>query len=859
MMTVSSRSSFPAPYAPTIGDFVASIGRRYDGNPALVTKPTFRNRITTYSELDQQSARVARYLQRQGVVKGDRVLICAPNSPEWVQVFFGCQKAGVVVVPLDVRTAPAFAAAVARLTEAKLAVLASPTARLVDVVGLPSISLERLESELPPESDLPESPCVGPEDLAEIVFTSGTTGDPKGVMLTHRNILSNVASVAQAFPIVPSFRLLSLLPLSHMLEQTVGLLAPLSGGCRIIYPSSRQPSVLFRAMMENAVTMLVAVPQALQLLTNGVEAEVRRQNQEETFRRMLAAAKHLPLGSRRLLFRAVHEKLGGKLARVVCGGAYLDPELARKWELLGVSVLQGYGATEAAPIISGDSPGHRRAGAVGRQFPGVEIRIAADGEILARGPNVFQGYWRNPEATSEALHDGWYSTGDLGQLDADGYLYLKGRKKDLIVLANGQNVYPEDLEAELARHPALKDGVVLGIENDGGNVQVHAVLLLRDRTQAADVVRRANEGLADHQQIQAFTVWPDDDFPRTPTLKVKKAQVVAWLHQMAEASAIAPPPPHGPVPEDPLRRLIANASPIEGAEVRAELSLGGDLKLDSLGRVELLSAIESELGVYVDEAQLTPNTTVADLERLAAAAGERGAPLDFRSWPLHPAAGVAREVLLPLGFFLLLRIFWKIDFEGREHLKGIRTPIIVAANHHFQAGKFGMDPMTAWLALPRRIRRRICTAGEEHAVFDPRLGGFIARLSNAFPISKGGNVRRSLEYMGRLLDLGWSVLIFPEGTLTDGGPLKPLMGGTGLMAVECRSPVVPLWIDVRERSMLQGKNRSWRGALKVRIGAPLFFTPETPYAEATARLEAALKEMSAESRMVPAVLLAPRG
>lgn len=856
-MSLSSQS-LQQDHPLTLGDFVASIGHRYDGNPALVTKPTFRNRITTYRELDQQADRIARYFQRRGVVKGDRVLICAPNSPEWVQVFFGCQKAGAVVVPLDVRTAPAFAGAVARLTEARLAVLASPTARLADVVGLPSISLERLESELLPESDLPEGPRVGPEDLAEIVFTSGTTGDPKGVMLTHRNILSNVASVARVFPILPSFRLLSLLPLSHMLEQTVGLLAPLSGGCRIIYPTSRQPSVLFRAMMENAVTTLVAVPQALELLTNAIEAEIRRGNQEVRFQRMLAFAERLPVGARRVLFRAVHEKLGGKLTRVVCGGAYLDLELAKKWELLGVSVLQGYGATEAAPIISGDSPGRRRAGAVGQQFPGVEVRIEVDGEILARGPNVFQGYWRNPDATSEALRDGWYCTGDLGRLDADGFLYLKGRKKDLIVLANGQNVYPEDVEAELARHPALADGVVVGVERDGGNVQVHAALLLRDPSQAADVVRRANERLADHQQIQAFTIWPDEDFPRTATLKVKKAQVLATLHQMAERGAAVAPAPRGPVPENPLHRLIAKASPIEGAEVRPEQTLGEDLHLDSLGRVELLSAIESELGAYVDEAQLGPSTTVADLDRLVSAAGERGAPLDFRAWPLQPAAAVVRETVVQLGFFSLLHTFWKIEVEGREHLRGIRTPIIVAANHHFQAGKYGMDPMAAWMALPRPLRRRICTAGEEHAVFDPRFGGFVARLANAFPISKGGNVRGSLEYMGRLLDLGWSILIFPEGTLTDGGPLMPLMGGTGLMAVECRSPVVPLWIDVRERSVLQGKNRSWRGALKVTIGEPLFFPAETPYAEATARLEAALKQMSAGSSMVPVALLAPR-
>jgi len=232
---------------------------------------------------------------------------------------------------------------------------------------------------------------------------------------------------------------------------------------------------------------------------------------------------------------------------------------------------------------------------------------------------------------------------------------------------------------------------------------------------------------------------------------------------------------------------------------------------------------------------------------LLAEAHQRGTTSNFVRWPLHAAVGAARELFLQLLKFPAYHLFWRVRVVGRERLAGVETPVMVTANHHFAAGKYGLDPAAAWMALPRPLRLRTCTAGEEHAVFDSKIAGFMARFVNAFPLSKEGNVRGSLEYIGRLLDLGWNVLIFPEGTLTDGGPTKPFMGGTGLLAVEALTPVVPVWIEVERRSLLQGSRWPWRGTFTVYLGTPLTFRPGTSYVEATRQIEAAVPALDPTS------------
>ena len=347
------------------------------------------------------------------------------------------------------------------------------------------------------------------------MFTSGTTGDPKGVMLTHRNLTANVEGITQYITVARSSRLLSILPLSHMYEQMGGLFMTLYSGGSVTYPTSRQPTVLSRTMRERKITTMLLVPQALELLMNGIEREVSRQGKERLWARLLSIAERIPFGLRRHVFRTVHKQFGGKLDLIVSGGAALDGDLGRKWELLGVKVLQGYGATEASPVISNHTMDERRPESTGRPLPNVQVRISEQGEILVKGENVTPGYYNAPEETAKAFEDGWYKTGDLGYFDDDGFLHIQGRIKDMIVLSSGQNVYPQDIQSILARHPSVVDTVVVGLPR-GASVEVHAVLILNDPNAARQAVDWTNSQLAEHQRVRGFTVWPNEDFPRTP-------------------------------------------------------------------------------------------------------------------------------------------------------------------------------------------------------------------------------------------------------------------------------------------------------------------------------------------------------
>jgi len=680
-------------------DMIRDASARFGPSTALSIAQGVRQRRWTYSQLWESSGRVSALLRQHGLEKGDRAIIWSHNCPEWVTAFFGCLRAGVVVVPLDVRSAPDFVGRIVEKTEPKIAFVSRQTSQGLASTGLPALPIEDLEEILEAMASSEGDPSIEADDIAELMYTSGTTGEPKGVVLTHRNLVSNVKATSAMVPVRPSYRLLSLLPLSHMLEQTVGLLIPLHHGASVVYAVSRQPNIIFKTMGVNRVTNAALVPQALQLFMGAIEREVRAQGKERQWRFLLRAASVLPTWARRLLFRTVHRRLGGRLAFMMCAGAYLDPELMRKWSLLGIPVLQGYGTTETSPVITTDTFRQQKHGSVGRVLPGQEVRIAADGEILTRGPNVTQGYWQDPEATIAAFEDGWYKTGDLGDLDDQGYLYLKGRKKDLIVLPNGQNVYPEDIEAVVRKQPGVRDAVVVGLLSDAGDATVHAVFLLESGFQAADLVRSANQNLASHQQIQGFTVWPEDDFPRTHTLKVKKLLVMDFLlgqgrEPEPEARAAEAATQTAPISE--LQRIVSSVCSLPPETLTPEKSLGLDLNLDSLGRVELLSAIEEGLGVYVDEEQLSPATTLHELQALVQAGGGEQT-LPFPAWGRSLWCGVLRVLIQNGVLFPLLRVFYKVTVTGRERLDALDGPLLFAANHNVK-----MDSPLIMMVLPPR-------------------------------------------------------------------------------------------------------------------------------------------------------------
>jgi len=580
----------------------------------------------------------------------------------------------------------------------------------------------------------------------------------------------------------------------------------------------------------------------------GIQRQAEAQGKAELFAKLRRISRHLPMALRRILFTSVHRQFGGRFRYIVSGGAALDPALGEAWRELGVDVLQGYGTSECAPAVTFNRVDRNRLGSVGVPLPGVEVRIGEDSEVLVHGPNVFKGYWENEEATRAVLDDGgWYHTGDLGEFDKDGFLWLRGRKKDMIVLADGLKVYPEDIEDVLAADPRIEASAtplrpviatVVGLEPPGETVHVHAVFLLKDHDAIAAIVRDANTKLSGSQQIRGWTVWPDDDFPTTPTQKVKKRYVVERLLELqrGDRAAEAVASGEGERRLSPVEALVAQVANVPAAAVRPEAQLSADLGMDSLARIDLLGVIEEELGAYIDDAALEPSATVGELERMVEGARDAKRETGIFGWPLNPLVRTFGLLLQESLVWPLVSIFYRVRVHGREKLHRLRGPVLFAPNHclHWDNG-------IILTSIPLGWRWKLAVAAAADDVFGNKLNGFFsAVLADAFPLAREGAIRRSLELLGARLDRDFSVLIYPEGKLTVGGPMQPFKSGTGLIAVGGATPVVPMKLRIKKMSILDRKGWPLRGDVEVVFGDPITFPSDTDPSEATRRIEAAV-------------------
>jgi long-chain acyl-CoA synthetase len=628
-------------------------------------------------------------------------------------------------------------------------------------------------------------------------------------------------------------------------------------GASVVYPVSRQPSVLLRTFKDFKVSILLIVPQGLKLLDNAIERKVDQGGKRATFEKLHRWAENAPRFMRRLLFRPVLSSFGGRLHTVGVGGSALDPVLGQRWEEMGINVLQGYGATELGPLVSFTRKDNNRLGTVGQAVGGVEMRIAEDGEVMVRSPGVFAGYWEDPERTAEVLEpDGWYHTGDIGEISADGFLTLRGRKKDMLAMPDGTKVYPEDIEAVLVKDERLEDATVVGFPI-GPDLKIHAVLLTDEPAAAAAVVRDANDQLGAHQQIRAHSIWPEEDFPRTHTLKVKKREVIARLEADAAVARSASPAAPTGAPASASARVSTLSTLIGLVSAIAELSpdaiqpaarLSSDLNMDSLHRIELLGVIEEEMGVFVDDSALDPEATVAQIAALIDASREAKRETGVLAWPLHPVSRAVGMTFQELVTAPLLNLFYRITIRGQDNLAGLEGPVLFASNHCLHT-----DNQIVMSSMPFVWRWRLSVAASAERVWSkPYMAVAGGLLANAFPIAREGGARRSFELLGARLDRRFNILIYPEGELTVGGPMKPFLAGTGLVAVESATAVVPTklrigqmsWVDAywpgRKRPNLNGTKAAPRGDVEVVFGEPIWFSSDTDPAVATTRLEEAL-------------------
>jgi long-chain acyl-CoA synthetase len=844
----------------SLAEFFLENFRKHRNECAYRQRRGYRMGSFTYGEVADLAWRIVHELDSRGIKSGERVMVWGSNCAEWVAAFFGCALKGVVVVPMDDGASADFAWRVARQVGAKLLVGTRQHTEEWAAEGrsTPSLTLEDLTTMLSGRPATPFPIAVERDAILQIVFTSGTTADPKGVVITHGNVLANIDPLEREMQSylkyerwVHPVRFLNLLPLSHVFGQFLGMyLPPLLGGM-VIFQDDLNPTEVIHTIRRERASVLVSVPRVLQSLKQKVERDLESEGRSERFRTRfaLAAGKHFLW--RWLIFRAIRRQFGWKFWALISGGAALDSETEEFWGRLGYAVIQGYGLTETTSLISVNHPFRLSKGSIGKVLPGREVKLAEDGEILVRGGGVASEYWDGGGAHTVADEQGWYRTGDIGELDAGGNLYFKGRKKEVIVTPSGMNVYPEDLEAALRCEPEVKDCVVVGVER-GGNAEACAVVILREKSKVEEVVRRANQSLAEHQRMRTWMEWPQQDFPRTNTQKPRRNLIAEAVRSKLGQGTLSRK--GDAYDSGPLGELISQVAGRAVPGLRADSSLDSDLGLSSVDRVELLSAVEDRYQVDLSEAQFSAVRTVGDLEKMlrGEAATVRG--YHYPGWTL---AWPVRWVRLA-GQYLLMRpaillLGWPL-IEGRENLRDVKGPLLIVSNHIGD-----VDPGFIVTALPARFRHRLATAtgGEAlEALRNPRperglLGGMYDRMQwflgvsllNLFPLPREAGFRKSFAYAGQAVDQGYSVLVFPEGRHTTDGKMNPFRAGIGLLAQNLGIAVLPMRIDGLFEVKNAGKKFAAPGEIRVRIGKPVQFPADMDAETIAAALQKAVQEL----------------
>jgi long-chain acyl-CoA synthetase len=806
---------------------------RLGSETAFVQQIGYRTVRFSYREVAETAFQFAHELQYRRIAKGDRVMLWGPNSAEWVAAFWGCVLSGVVVVPMDDAASPDFAHRVRDQVGAKLMVCSREHGQS----SIPSLQFEEFKQAFERHSRAPlKAAVLSADGMLQIVFTSGTTADPKGVVITHGNVLANIAPLETEIAkykkwerFVHPVRFLNLLPLSHVFGQFLGMfLPPLMGGT-VVFQDNLKPAEIISTVHRERVSVVVSVPRVLQSLKEKIERDFEIRGKLDQFRKRFTTSKGKHFLHRWWIFRDVHRQFGWKFWAFISGGAALDKETEEFWGRLGYAAIQGYGLTETTSLISVNHPFRLGKGSIGKVLAGREVKLAEDGEILVRGGGVTSGYWSGSTLQAVASKEGWYHTGDVGELDAQGNLYFKGRKKEVIVTPAGMNLYPEDLETALRQQHEVKDTVVIPLAR-GENADACAVLILRDHADPESVIKRANESLAEHQRMHQWFVWPDQDFPRTSTQKPKRAEIQRKVEeQFGQATR--------PSDSGGIAEIIARITRRAPGKLAPGANLESDLNLSSLDRVELLSALEDRYQVDLSETGFSAISTVGDLERIksgqAVSRAEFTYPRWAQRWPVTWIRLVSNYLLLRPAVLLL---GWP-RVDGRENLRDVRGPVLVICNH---LGDVDVGFVIA--ALPHRLGNRLATATGGEALQILRnppstrnaLGRIYDRvrwtlgvsLLNLFPLPREAGFRKSFVFAGETVDRGYNVLVFPEGRHTEDGKLRPFRSGVGLLAKNLAVPIVPMRIDGLFEVKKAGRKFAWPGEVRIKIGRPVTFPPD---------------------------------
>lgn len=907
---------------PTFYDRFVECAERWPQNVAVEIQKADGVESYTYSELRRMAESFAAWLLSNGMPAGERIAILADNHPRWVAAYLGIIAAGGTAVPLDTAY---HADQVAKLlkdsgasllvcnekhwdvaaeavggTEVQI-VLLSPL-RADGRVGAPVPTQAEKTASVEPLTDLdaifaqPGANFIPvprqPDDIASLLYTSGTTADPKGVMLTHANLLGEAEAVFAWAHIGPDDAILGVLPLFHVLSQMANLLLPLVAGAKAVFLSTLNTTELLKALQERNITAFAVVPQFFNLIHERIFKEVAKKGAVARFafgvmRRATLFSRKFGLNPGRIFFGKVHALFGKRMRYLVTGGSRFDPQIARDFYSLGIDVLQAYGLTETTGGAFVNSVGDVVIGSVGKPLKGVEGRILdpqasddgtpASGEILIRGPIIMKGYWNRPHATADVLKDGWLYTGDLGYFDEHNNLFITGRKKDVIILSNGKNVYPEEIESHYLQSPYIKEICVMGIEAAD---KLYAVIVpnfevLRQKkvVNAKEVIRFDIEGLsaklASTKRISGYEIW-QEDLPRTTTRKIKRFEVQKRGRSGKGSSGAGELTASRPLSDEEktwlesndvqralkiIREYAANSP----ETIRPADNLELDLGLDSMRRVELLVAVEQEVGGNVPEAELANIYTVRDLVDAVKNSVASGAGSDrsvratqtFPGWsavlrqdPADPAVTSITKsrpftdslvVILVRLLGFVWRIVSRIEVQGLENVPS-KGPYLLCSNHQSY-----LDPVFLLVVLPYRTLKQLFAVGTSE-IFGTGIMLRLARILRVMVVDPDANLIPAMRAGAYGLRQGMGLMLYPEGERSIDGAPKIFKKGAAILSIHLQVPIVPIAIDGFFDAWPRGKSFQRFAPLKIRIGKSMMPPPESKASEETyAKMTAELK------------------
>jgi long-chain acyl-CoA synthetase len=905
---------------PTFYDRFVECAERWPNNVALELQRQDLIESCTYAELRGMAESVGRWVTENGFERGTRLALLAENHPRWVAAYLGIIARGCTVVPLDtalhsnqLNKLLEDSGSSVLFCDGKHAREAREAVSGIDV-GLLLMDPERAASASISEQWLENSPSIfsagpgkfrpidaQPDEIAALLYTSGTTADPKGVMLTHANLLGEVEAVFNWVNIGPSDALLGVLPMFHVLAQMANLMIPLVKGARVVYLETLNTTELLRALQQREITAFAVVPQFFYLIHERIFQEVAKRG--AVAKKLLRVLMNLNRGLRRvglnagrLLFGKIHETLGSKMRYLVTGGSRFDPAIAQDFYELGIDVLQAYGLTETTAAVFATSPSDNVIGSVGKAMKGVEAKIVdsqiqidearedggrAGGEIALRGAPVMKGYWNRPEATAAVLRDGWFYTGDLGYFDADGNLFLTGRKKEVIVLSNGKNIYPEEVEAHYLKSPHIKELAVMGVEGKPGESgdRLHAVIVpnfdvLRQKkiVNAKEVIRFDVESLsqqiASTKRIGSYEIW-QEDLPRTTTRKIKRFEVekrikANWGRRVNDDSEL---PAEQPLTADEQAWLdqpdVQKALTIVRESARTPLptlrpthNLELDLGLDSMQRVELLSRIEEQLGGNVPESKLAEIYTVRDLVDavLQSAASGANSPATrpaFAGWKAILAeAPDAAEVVSLVRPQRISNTFWYVVSRLAQvialdrfdlKVRGIEKlpqsgAYIISSNHQSY-----LDPLILAGVLPSEVFAKVFAVGTSE-IFGKGFMLRLARSLRVLVVDPDANLVPAMRAGAFGLRQGRPLILYPEGERSIDGTPRIFKKGAAILSIHMQAPIVPVAIEGFYEAWPRNKPFQKFARLRMEFGDPILPPPESEASEAAyEKLTAELK------------------